>query len=40
MTDYQHVGGFKIQAMILNELLAAVQNGTEVMNPQVQLNTD
>ena len=40
MIDYRHVSGFKMQAMIVQELLSAVDHNSQVINPQVQLNTD
>lgn len=40
MIDYEHVSGFKMQAMILQELLAAVEAGSSVINPQVRLHCD
>ena len=33
MIDYKHVSGFKMQAMILQELLSAVTPGSEVVDP-------
>ena len=40
MIDYRHVSGFKMQAMIVQELLSAVNTDSAVINPQVQLHTD
>ena len=40
MIDYRHVSGFKMQAMILQELLSAVETNSQVINPSVPLNTD
>ena len=40
MTDYKHMSGFKMQAMVLQELLSAVGPNDDVINPQVKLNDD
>ena len=37
MIDYQHVSGFKMQAMILQELLSACVDDSQVINPMVNL---
>ncbi len=33
MIDYRHVSGFKMQAMILQELLSAVLDDSNIINP-------
>ena len=40
MIDYRHVSGFKMQAMILQELLHAVLDDSNIINPQVKLHND
>jgi len=40
MIDYRHVSGFKMQAMILQELLSACMEDSTVINPQVQLQDE
>lgn len=40
MIDYRHVSGFKMHAMIVQELLQAVDTTSPVVNPQVALHTD
>ena len=40
MIDYRHVSGFKMHAMILQELLGAVDNDSQVIDPQVNLHTE
>jgi len=40
MIDYRHVSGFKMQASILQELLQAVDQGSQVVNPSVPIYTD
>lgn len=39
MIDYRHVSGFKMQAMILHELLTAVDDD-KIINPLSKLHTD
>lgn len=40
MIDYRHMSGFKMQAMILQELLCAVLDNYKVIDPSVQLHND
>ena len=40
MLDYQHVSGFKMQAMLMQELLGAVEPSAQVIDPQVKINND
>ena len=40
MIDYRHVSGFKMHAMILQELLGAVLDDSNIINPQVKLHND
>ena len=40
MIDYRHMSGFKMQAMVIQELLSAVGPNENVINPQVKLNDD
>ena len=40
MIDYKHMGGFKMQTMVMQELLSAVGPNSNVIDPQVKLNDD
>lgn len=40
MIDYRHMSGFKIQSMIMQELLSAVGPNNNIIDPQVKLNDD
>ena len=40
MIDYRHVSGFKMQAMIVQELLQAVDTASPVVDPSVALHDD
>ena len=38
MIDYKHMGGFKMQTMVMQELLSAVGPNNNVIDSQVKLN--
>ena len=40
MIDYRHMSGFKMQAMIVQELLSAIDSGSSFLDPTMKLHNE